>query len=255
MKLSPEVIEVLDDAKCDGNLLYLAGSPSHKPETPRLNPKLYQAVNKALILLGGKWKSGKVQAHVFDGPPQDAISDAIAAGSIEDRNKTLQFFETPKSVAQRLVAMADIRNNQMILEPSAGNGAILKWLPCTTSVFYCEIDLSRHTSIRSLYPPLNPLGTDFLAVHPDRGFHRIVMNPPFSKQQDIAHVLHAHKFLKSSGILVSVMASGVTYRNDRRSSEFREFVDSHGGSIEMLPEGSFKESGTLVSTCVARIPA
>jgi 16S rRNA G1207 methylase RsmC len=76
------------------------------------------------------------------------------------------------------------------------------------------------------------------------------MNPPFCKGQDIAHITHALKFLKNGGRLVAVASAGVTFRQDRRYVEFRNLIASLGGTIEMLPDGAFKSSGTDVSTCI-----
>jgi predicted RNA methylase len=257
MKLSSEVIAVLDQAKCEGNNLYLAGSPAHLPGTPRLDPKLYQAVNKAIVALGGKWKGGKTQAHVFEEDPAGAISDAILAGSIEDRKKAMGFFETPAALASRLVEMADIRPLDKVLEPSAGRGAI--GIQCRQAGPECELILLeldvRHG------PTLNGIGSndvilaDFLSRNDLAGkFDRVIANPPFARQQDIDHVLHMHRCLKPGGLLVSVMSSAPMWRDNKKSVEFREFVAKQGGEFEKLPGGSFKESGTMVETCIVKIP-
>ena len=85
-------------------------------------------------------------------------------------------------------------------------------------------------------------------VSPEPKFDRVVMNPPFNKARaDIHHVLHAFKFLKKGGRLVAIMPSGVRFRDDKLTNEFRDLVLSCG-TIEDLPEQSFKESGTLVNT-------
>jgi len=81
-------------------------------------------------------------------------------------------------------------------------------------------------------------------------FDRICMNPAFGRQRDIDHVLHAWKFLKIGGRLVSVMSAGVTFRQDRKTLSFREFVSANDGVIEHLPDDSFAESGTKVRTVV-----
>lgn len=65
VKLSDEVRAVLKRATVDGNILYL-------PEG-QLDRKLYEAVNKALSLAGGKWKTRV--GHVF---PTDAASKLAA---------------------------------------------------------------------------------------------------------------------------------------------------------------------------------
>jgi hypothetical protein len=81
----------------------------------------------------------------------------------------------------------------------------------------------------------------------------VLMNPPFSKGQDVKHVTHALGFLKPGGRLVAIMGAGVTFRQDKRTNEFRELVQAMGGTIERLPEGSFKSSGTMVNTVIVVI--
>lgn len=98
------------------------------------------------------------------------------------------------------------------------------------------------------------LQSDFLAQSPQPQYDRVIMNPPFEKQADIKHVLHAHKFLKPGGRLVSVMAASVLFRTNRLTVEFREFIQAKGGWIQELPEGSFKTSGTMVNTVIVTIP-
>lgn len=51
------------------------------------------------------------------------------------------------------------------------------------------------------------------------------------------------------------MSAGVLFRQDRRSVEFREFVERRGGRFEELPEGAFRLSGTMVRTIVVTLPA
>jgi len=79
-------------------------------------------------------------------------------------------------------------------------------------------------------------------------FDRVVMNPPFSGRADIAHVRHAHSFLRPGGRLAAIMSNGVAFREDRLAREFREFVAANDGVISPNPDGAFLESGTGVRT-------
>ena len=87
----------------------------------------------------------------------------------------------------------------------------------------------------------------------DNAFDFVIMNPPFARQADIDHVLHAFRFLKPGGVLVSIMSAGVMFREDRKTKAFREFIDDHAGTVERLPSGSFKASGTMVEACVVKM--
>jgi hypothetical protein len=75
------------------------------------------------------------------------------------------------------------------------------------------------------------------------------MNPPFARQADIDHVLHAMQFLRRGGLLVAIMSASVKFRSNAKTAAFRRL----GGRILELPDGSFKTSGTMVNACIVVI--
>lgn len=99
-----------------------------------------------------------------------------------------------------------------------------------------------------------PIYADFLEWGTEQRFDRILMNPPFEKLQDIAHVLHANKFLKDGGIQVAIMGAGAFFRQDRKAREFRERLEGRG-TFEKLPSGTFdiSERPTGVETYLVKI--
>ena len=257
MKIKDEVLQVLSAAKVSGNELYLQG---------QLDRPMYLAVNKVLEASGGLWNR-KSKCHIFDKDAEERIDEIILTGEIDVPKDDFNYFPTPPDVVAKLLKLANITEGMNILEPSAGQGAIA--LACAE--IGCIVDcyelmeanikvLLEHNVMRG-GKLRRTLKQDFLTVesilnkHDELKYHRIVANPPFAKQADIKHVTHAHKFLKPDGLLVSVMSAGVLFRSDRRTTEFRDFVESKGGEFEKLPEGSFKASGTMVSTCIVSIPA
>lgn len=168
------------------------------------------------------------------------------------------YFPTPAPIVEQLIELAGVESGDHVLEPSAGQGNISNEL--------CKIGAIVHAF--ELLPENRKILWDngegvFLYDEPDfmkadpatlPKFDSVVMNPPFEKQQDIDHVLHAYKMLKPGGRLVSVMAAGITFREDRKAKGLRELIDNSGGEIIPLPEESFKESGTMVRTVIAVIP-
>src|SRR5690606_5547682 len=106
----------------------------------------------------------------------------------------------------------------------AGEGNILKGiLSKTTHAVAVEINPNFISKLNDLYPAVI-MERDFL-LQPILQVDRVVMNPPFSKQQDIDHIYHAFKFLKPGGILVSVVSESPFYRNNKKSVEFREWLN------------------------------
>ena len=81
-------------------------------------------------------------------------------------------------------------------------------------------------------------------------FDRVVMNPPFSRQRDIHHVLHAHRFVSPAGRLVSIMSAAIEFRTNALTERFREHVAAHNGTITPIEAGAFRESGTMVRSAL-----
>lgn len=248
MKIDNDVLAVLSAANIDGAKLFLTG---------RLDRALYTLTNKVLEAAGGKWNR-KAGAHVFDGDASERVEQIILTGDVLVPKEDFEFFPTPPAVVARVMELAGVERGMRVLEPSAGLGAIA--YPCAAAgaaVDCYEIQQGNAYALAMKAP--HDLGktktADFLTVEPEAVYDRVVMNPPFSRQADIKHVLHALKFLKPNGRLVSVMGAGVTFRQDKLATEFRQLVVDRGGRIETLPQGSFQAIGTKVNTVIVEIPS
>lgn len=176
------------------------------------------------------------------------IDTVLSTGRYEDP-KDSDFIETPEALATTLVALANVKPTDEVLEPSAGHGRIaLSILKTGATVRAIEQSAARCDVLLS--HGIAATNADFLKIEPKYKVDAAVMNPPFSRQQDIDHVRHAFKFVRSGGRLVSVMGAGVSFRQNKKTVEFREWVDSLGGNIGELPEGTFKKEGTMVRAVV-----
>lgn len=194
------------------------------------------------------------------GAGSDAAEDTFEPSRAVAKN--LGFFPTPEKIVNRILEEAGIYSGPRspiytVLEPSAGEGAIAKEavrLNCPTVCI--EIHPERARELRT-YGFRQTYCADFFdcdEVSIGR-FDRVLMNPPFDRGLDVDHVTHAMKFLAPGGILVSVMAAGVEFREDRKTVAFRAMVERFGGRFYDLPAGSFSDVGTNVNTVLVRIPA
>jgi predicted RNA methylase len=249
MRVSDDVAMVLDRCGTDGNALTLPPG--------QMDRKAYVAINKVLETAGGKWNRS-AKAHLFDDPAADVLDQLLLTREITSKRTVLGYFPTPPAVVDSLLSLADLTAGLKVLEPSAGRGAIAGPVAATGCIVDCfEVDPANAEVIRMAGYAQHLTACDFLEVEPGGlpRYDRVVMNPPFAKQADVAHVTHALRFLRPGGLLVSVMALGVTFRLASAAVAFREMVAERGGEFVPVPDGSFKVSGTEVSTVIAVVPA
>jgi len=239
-----DVMEVLKTAWCEGLKLYLPPA--------QMERKLYERTNEVLTRIGGKWKGGKTRAHVFEDDPASLLAEVLSTG-IMPQDNPLDFYRTPAEVVERMVSIAGDMSGSIVLEPSAGDGAIVEQVVSkypSAIVHAVEVDEKRADKLRQKFSGVNVTQADFIAhdsIIPDI----VLMNPPFTLQGDklayITHINKAYQAMKEGGKLVAIAPASLKFRSDKRTSDLREFVLSHG-TIEDLPSGIFGESGTMVST-------
>lgn len=240
-----KVLNILDGSTIIGNVVKL--------NSGQLDRKLYADVNKVLEALGGKWNR-KVGGHTFASDPSDIFDEVLLTGEYSPDTTKQDFgvFFTPAWLAEKVVDMADIRREDTILEPSAGEGAIADAVlrRCPWAAPNLDLNEIQPEKVKFIKGKgyANVLQYDFLSSDFSKaGYDKIVMNPPFAKQADIKHVLKAWELLNAGGRLVSIMSAAVKFRSTNLTTAFREIIAKHG-VIEDVPEGAFKESGTNVST-------
>jgi predicted RNA methylase len=243
--LDEPVAAVLRNATVDGAAVKLPPG--------QLDGRLYVAVDRALRALGGKWNRG-AQAHVFAEPIGGRLTAILDAGKVTPP-QAFGFYPTPPALIDRLMELADVEPHHMVLEPSAGHGAICDALldVIDPERLRCVELLPENCTVLRRLGYL-PIEGDFMAVDLPAAFDRVVMNPPFERKQDIHHVTRAFSLLKPGGRLVSIMSAGVVANGDAKSRALRALVEAHGW-LEHNPEGSFKPAGTAVRTVTVVLDA
>lgn len=180
------------------------------------------------------------------------IDPVVAAERALIGSKIPGFFPTPQSLAARMADLADIRSGMTVLEPSAGTGRLADAVAQRGAKVEA---VETASSLRDILTKKghNIIGSDFNEVPIAQRYDRVVMNPPFEKGQDIAHVRRAYDMLKPGGKMVAIMGEGGFFRSDKQAVGFREWLSEVGGQAEKLPEGTFKESNTGVNTRLVTI--
>jgi|GEM_PF-2020439 predicted RNA methylase len=239
------ILRILSEADIEGNILRLSS---------QLDKRTYSRVDEVIQSLGGQWKT-KAKGHVFKDNPSRIIEEALLSGAVALPDDH-EFFQTPHDLANFVVGISGLEPGMKVVEPEAGGGRLAiaaGQVVGIENVDCFEIDPNNVSTLREA--GFNVVEGDFLLQAPRPIYDLALMNPPFSKGQDVKHVMHALKFLKPTGRVVAIMSSGVTFRNDRMYREFRELMERANGGIIENPAGSFKESGASVGTVTVRIDA
>jgi type I restriction-modification system DNA methylase subunit len=101
------------------------------------------------------------------------------------KNKGVVF--TPAQIAQYMVSMMEPTRNQKVLEPSCGEGSILKYIPKYHKITGLDINPLFVKTCKNKYPYANIIQTDFLKYNIPLSEHYdcIIGNPPYVKIQNI----------------------------------------------------------------------
>jgi len=166
--------------------------------------------------------------HLQFGPyPLRSLADAAAACDLSDRLPTQtvrsedqiewQQFSTPVDLAAVAVVLAAIQSDDIVLEPSAGNGLLVAHCRGYAALQLNEYALGRRTRLSHVFPDAVVTGHDgatinsTLAEAPRPSV--ILMNPPFSRSVGLGadshaavrHLQAALRRLQSGGRLVAIM--------------------------------------------------
>ncbi len=196
---------------------------------------------------------------------REQVSRAKKLGTAAAFTRSLRwvpgFFPSPPAVVERALELAGIEQAGAeplrVLEPECGKGNIAQAIARLGHSVYCvEVvqALADHCHKEGLAVQCSDFLTlspgDFSFAHGGAGFDRVVMNPPFEKRQDEAHIRHAFTFLRPGGRLVAICSSMTALR-------LAGWIQSLGGESEPLPDNSFKysENPTGVSTSIITLDA
>lgn len=233
---SDPAISALAKAVVSGNVVRIV---------EKLPRELYLEVNKRLEGIGGIWDKEK-QGHVFPHDPRPLLKSLLESQTSINLKKDYQFFPTPLALAKRMIELANIKEGDKVLEPSAGNGVILELIPSYADVYFCEIMPQNNEVLQRKGYKSDCL--DFLQLDKPNYFDKIIANPPFRNNQDIDHVYKMWEVLKEGGRIVVITSTSWTFGNQRKQKEFRDWLEQVGATQEQIPEGTFKESGTNIKT-------
>jgi len=159
------------------------------------------------------------------------------------------YYPTPEKLVNRVQTLANIHENDIILEPSAGNGNLLQGLP-NQGIVCIELSTVLAEILKAKgYLTRNMKFEDF-KTPPE--FHKIIMNPPFGNRLDAKHIYKAFtEHLKVRGILVAIHSTGIINAEDRHSRLYQKLYRENGRHRETYDNQEFKDSGKGTNINVA----
>lgn len=235
------VEEILKHCTLENNVLKL-------PQV-QFNKKSYAEAKKWIEEAGGTWQGGKVQGFIFPFNPERVFS-ILQAGQRYNLQQEYQFFETPPEVADWLVMLAGgIHEDDTVLEPSAGRGALIKAIhrACPSVMVECYELMPENREFLHALDNVILLDEDFTKDSVG-SYTKIIANPPFANNQDIEHVILMYERLEKGGTLAAITSPHWKFASERKCVAFREWLEEVHGQVYEIGSGEFKESGTGIST-------
>ncbi len=229
----------LQSLKVEGNKVYL----------PTDELQNYAILKKTLVKACGKYKRNS-----FEFPyPARPIIDSLLSGEVVDFKKEFQFFATPSDLAEEMM------NNiigwpEKVLEPSAGHGNLIdayRKIRPNSQITAIELSSLNYNILKDKYDNIDEVDlihSDFMEWETDEKFDLIIANPPFSKDQDIEHVMKMYDLLDKGGRIVTIMSPGFTFKKRGKAKIFKEFLETQEGIWNENESKSFQSSGTNVQT-------
>lgn len=234
---------IFNSCSSEGNII--------RPPSEQLDRDLYLKFKKFMTQNHGKWKGGKSQYFEFPFSTANLLHK-LKNGERPNFKKDFHYFPTPPGVIEQMCNLYIPAHPMKILEPSAGQGAIVEGV----NNF---IQTSKPHEWTVVEPhPLNAVKLSEMGLHPNimtfeefqtnERFEMIYANPPF--KHDTEHVKKMIDLLDKNGSMVVVLPSSFENKSknkmilDRMEREFEYY------SFIKVEDKAFKESGTNVSTVI-----
>lgn len=183
-------------------------------------------------------------------PFDNAVLDYYSNQKLNKNNREgSDYFPTPEPLGYKMVEWAGLSEGDSVLEPSAGHGAIARYVPKANELVSIEPSQSLFTKLQLKAGGLGRkfLNNTFENYALNNKHDVIVMNPPFGKAGTLAiqHVDKAFKHLDEGGRIVAIIPRGSTdkkfekWYNEQKNVAMRAEVN--------LPDILFQQAGTRVA--------
>ena len=197
--------------------------------------------------VGGKEFDAPKEQNVD--PYDDAVLDYYSNQKLNSRNREgVDYFPTPEPLGYKMVEWANMGEGDTAMEPSAGHGAIARYVPKGNQMTAIEPSQSLFTKLQLKAGGLGRkfVNTIFENYDLKNKHDVVVMNPPFGTAgaTAIAHLGKAFKHLEEGGRVVALIPRGST---DKKFDKWIEGEKTAVLRAEVeLPDIVFEQAGTKV---------
>lgn len=162
------------------------------------------------------------------------------------------WYATPEPIGLKMVEWAGAHKGDDVLEPSAGDGAIGRYMPKDASVTFIEPSPELASRATMNNTNANVINGDFEKHDRSNKYDCIVMNPPFGHGGATAegHVLKAIAHLRNGGRLVALLPVGQMDARLEKMEQRGYMKDMYKVAEITLPSVTFEKAGTGVNTKV-----
>ena len=198
--------------------------------------------------VGGKdFDRGEVENR---DPFDNAVLDYYTNQKINRNNREgADYFPTPEPLGYKMVEWANIGEGDSVLEPSAGHGAIARYVPRSNELVAIEPSMSLFAKLQMKAGGMgrkfqNGTFEDYFVGNKH---DTIVMNPPFGHAGTTAieHLAKAFGHLEEGGRIVAIIPRGAT---DKKFDKWLENTNKAVLRAEVnLPDIAFQQAGTKVN--------
>lgn len=200
---------------------------------------------------GGKATDAERERNLQLTPYEQALS--YYHTKAESRNSHLyegatDWFPTPEPLGLQMLKLAGIHEGDKVLEPSAGDGALMRFAPEGIDLTMIEASEKLSNRAKMANTEANVLNSTFEDHGTNNKYHTVVMNPPFGKAGSLAieHLKKAFSHLYKNGRIVALIPCGSM---DKKLEKWlNEEKEAFFVLRVLLPQCTFEKAGTGVVT-------
>lgn len=157
-------------------------------------------------------------------------------------------YETPDDIAKAMATLV-LPTDKNILEPFAGTGQIVKYLPSDRLIDVVELKSSRYTQLIELHKHCFAYNGSFFEFMVDNEYDLIITNPPFSLcMEAISHSLKLLNPGNPTARLLFLIPLD-TFSSQARSEKLKS-LDGHIHHTHLIPRRvDYLKDGEPMSKC------